>query len=492
MKIDVTKKLPDKMDTIVLLLGDKTKGSGAFEHLPAEYAENVDAFIEEGNFDFKYNTIKTLHHVCHKGGARIILCGLGDRHNLTVDRFRNLIASCIRAAIQIKSKEVFLFFPYAMPFSDTALGHVITEGCLLACYRFQKYQSDSPAPTPVAVHAVLDNKNTRHLNHGILEGRIYAEMTLLARDLVNEPANVMTPETLAEAAKQAALDYGFGIDIIMPDRIRRMKMDAFLAVGRGSASEPRLIIMRYRGNPEKKSGIGLVGKGLTFDSGGYCIKQPQGMLNMKNDMGGAAAVIGTMAAIARLNLKVNVVAIIAACENMISGSSYRPGDIIRSMAGKTIEVINTDAEGRLTLIDAVHYIIEREHASKVIDIATLTGAAMAALGPGISAVFTNDEEWMKKLREASEISGERIWQLPVHEEYREMLRSDVADLKNVGGPLAGAITAALFIREFVEGKPWIHIDIAGTAWRDKENGLYSIGATGVGVRLLISLFKLME
>ncbi len=491
MKIDVMKKLPEKMDTLILLIGDQPK-MRVFDHLPSQYAEIVEEFVKEGNFDCKYNTIKTMYHVCAKGKSKIILCGLGDRQELTADRFRNLIAHCIRNAVQIKSKDIYVFFPFAMPFTDMVLGHFVTEACLLASYSFKKYQSETQPCSLESVHLVLDNKNARHLNNGILEGRIYAEMTILARNMVNEPANVMNPETLAETAKKAALDYGFGIDIIMPDRIRRLKMDAFLAVGRGSANEPRLIIMRYKGNPEKKGTIGLVGKGLTFDTGGYCIKQPQGMLNMKNDMGGAAAVIGTMSAIARLRMKVNVVAIIAACENMISGSAYRPGDIIRSMAGKTIEVINTDAEGRLTLIDAIHYIIDREHATRVIDIATLTGAAMAALGPGVSAVLSNNDEWMKKLREASDISGERIWQLPAHEDYKEMLRSDVADLKNVGGPLAGAITAGLFIREFVDGKPWIHIDIAGTAMCDKESGLYSIGGTGVGVRLLTSLFKLME
>jgi leucyl aminopeptidase len=270
-------------------------------------------------------------------------------------------------------------------------------------------------------------------------------------------------------------------------------MDAFLAVGRGSKHDPRLIVMRYNGNPEGKGDlIGLIGKGLTYDSGGYCIKTPPGMVNMKNDMGGAASVIGTFAAIATLKLKVNVVGVIAACENMISGEAYRAGDILRSMSGKTIEVINTDAEGRLTLVDAIHYAIERERITKVLDIATLTGAAVAALGTAFSAVLTNDQAWFEQLKTASEFSGENIWQLPAHEEYKELIKSEIADLKNVGGPLAGAITAGLFIREFVDSKPWIHIDIACGALKDKENGIYSYGGTGVGVRLLTSLLKLME
>jgi leucyl aminopeptidase len=216
------------------------------------------------------------------------------------------------------------------------------------------------------------------------------------------------------------------------------------------------------------------------------------MVNMKNDMGGSAAVIGAMAAISTLKLKVNVVGIIAAAENMISGEAYRPGDIITSMAGKTIEVINTDAEGRLTLIDAIHYALEKEKADRVLDIATLTGAAVAALGKDFAAVLGNDDAWLQKLKEASDSSGELVWKMPLHEPYKELIKSEVADLKNVGGPLAGCITAALFIREFVQNKPWIHIDIAGTALTDKASGINSYGATGAGVRLLTSLLRSME
>jgi len=215
------------------------------------------------------------------------------------------------------------------------------------------------------------------------------------------------------------------------------------------------------------------------------------MVNMKNYMGGAAAVIGAFAAISTLKLKVNVVGIIAACENMISGDAYRPGDIIRSMAGKYIEVINTDAEGRLTLIDAVHYAIDREHATRVLDIATLTGAAAMALGPAYAMALSNDDDWMHQLNLAAENSGEKIWRFPLHEEYAEHLKSDIADLKNMGS-YAGAISAGLFIREFIDGKPWIHLDIAGCALREKESGIYSVGGTGYGVRLLTCLLKQME
>jgi leucyl aminopeptidase len=266
-----------------------------------------------------------------------------------------------------------------------------------------------------------------------------------------------------------------------------------LAVGRGSKTEPKLIIMRYNGNPEKKNQLtALIGKGLTFDTGGYSLKTSAGMLNMKCDMGGAAAVIGAFSAITTLKLKVNVVGIIAAAENMVSSTAYRPGDIITSMSGKTIEVVNTDAEGRLTLIDAVHYALEKEKADRILDIATLTGAAVAALGRDYSAVLSNDDAWVSKLEEASAFCGEKFWRMPLHEPYKDLIKSEVADLKNSGGPLAGCITAALFIREFVQDKPWIHIDIAGGAMRDKVKGIDSYGATGVGVRLITSLLHHME
>ncbi len=213
---------------------------------------------------------------------------------------------------------------------------------------------------------------------------------------------------------------------------------------------------------------------------------------MKDDMGGAAAVLGAMSAIASMKLKVNVIGIIAACENMISGDAYHAGDVITSMSGKTIEVVNTDAEGRLTLCDAIHYAIEKEHADRIIDIATLTGAAVSALGNRYAAVLTNNESWLEQLKNAAAFTGENIWQLPTCEEYKDLLKSEIADLKNSGGPFAGAITAGLFLKEFVQDKPWLHIDIAGTAFVDKETGIFPFGATGSGVRLLTTLLKYME
>ena len=492
MKIDLLKKIPEHMDTVILLLGENFD-LDSIKYLPPHVAELAKAWIADSSFKAEFAATQSTSAV-HKGRKyNLIICGAGDIAALTIDKMRRLFAAVVRASLKLKAETLYLFQAFPITIGDVAYGHVLAEAALLTEYKFSKYFSNEDKHEIDALHLVMNLKNTRYFNRGVLEGRIFAESTNFARDLVNEPANVIYPESLAETTKKAALKYGFDIDVFNADKVRRLKMDAFLAVGKGSDAEPRLIIMRYQGNPDvKNKTIGLIGKGLTYDSGGYCIKTPQGMVTMKSDMAGAAAVIGTMIAASSLKLKVNLVAIVAACENMVSGNAFHTGDLIRSMSGKTIEVVNTDAEGRLTLIDAIHYAISREKVNMVLDIATLTGAAVGALGNKISAVVTNDNAWLEKLKTASDYSGEKIWQLPAHEEYKELIKSQIADLKNVGGPMAGTITAALFIQEFVDKKPWIHIDIAGTANRDSEAGMYSVGATGVGVRLITQLLREME
>ncbi len=492
MKIDLLRKPVEHMDTVIIMHGEKGDFH-SIEYLPEHIKNAVGVIVKQDEFSFTYKSVKSFPMVHSRKRNNVILCGVGNPHDLDSEKLRNLFALCFRSALKLGAREVYLFPGFSNPVGEVNFGHILAETALLTAYKFDKYLSDSKEHSQEAVHLAINVKTTRHINRGILEGRIYAEATNFARDLVNEPANVIYPETLADAAKKAALQYGFSIEVFGQDKIRRLKMDAFLAVGKGSKQEPRLILMQWHGNPEPKAKtIGLVGKGLTYDSGGYCIKTPQGMVNMKNDMGGAAAVIGTFAAIATLKLKVNVVGVIAACENMISGEAYHTGDIIRSMSGKTIEVINTDAEGRLTLVDAIHYAISRSHVSCVIDIATLTGAAVGALGNQIMAVLSNNEPLLEKLQLASDFTGERFWQLPAHDPYLELIKSEIADLKNSGGPMAGAITAGLFIREFVDDKPWLHLDIAGMALKDREVGINAYGATGVGVRLLTQLLREME
>ena len=290
---------------------------------------------------------------------------------------------------------------------------------------------------------------------------------------------------ITEEARQVGKQSGFVVEVLEEPQIEALGMKAFLEVGRASQNRPRLIVMRYYGDEgDGEKVLGLVGKGLTYDSGGLSIKSKDSMPTMKYDMAGAAAVIGAMSAIAKLNLKINVVAVVAACENLVSGTGYRPGDVVETMAGKSVFVGSTDAEGRLTLADAVHYIVEKEKVSSVVDIATLTGAAIVALGHTTTGVITNDPVLFQKLTKASELSGERVWQLPSFEEYKELNKSPIADLKNTAGRGAGTITAGLFIGEFVQNKPWLHLDIAGTAFTDKDRDYEVEGGTGVGVRLL--------
>lgn len=332
----------------------------------------------------------------------------------------------------------------------------------------------------------------RKLTEIAAEAQNVAESTLMARDLVNHPSMYMTPEKLAEEAKTLAEEIGIEAEILNKAQAEELGMGSFLAVARGAAAEPKVIVLRYHGGPEGEAPVALVGKGVMFDSGGYSLKSK--MATMHDDMGGAAAVIGAIRAIAKQKLPINVVAVVAACENMVSGDAYVPGDILFSMNGKTIEMLNADAEGRLTLVDAITYAIRKEGAGKIIDIATLTGAAKGAVGGRSAAVVVDDEELFEEIQAASEVSCEKIWRLPADKELFDVLKSEVADIKNsnpgntMGG---GTIVAALFIQEFTEGLPWCHVDMAPVNWLPEGNSYCIHGASGYGVSLLYEMVKVM-
>ena len=322
----------------------------------------------------------------------------------------------------------------------------------------------------------VDKVKVNAINHRI-------KSVAFAKNLVNEPANVMTPTQLAAEAESFSLNHNIDVTIMSEAKIQSLKMDAFLSVAQGSDEKPKLIVMRYMNNPDSKEIIGLVGKGVTYDSGGLAIKPATGMVTMHADMGGSAAVIGAINLLAVQEAKVNVVAVVAACENMISGHAYRNGDIINSMSGKKIEVINTDAEGRLTLADAIWYAHEIENVTRIVDIATLTGAVYAALGDKITGVVSDDETFYKHLESASEAIGDKIWRLPIDEELAKCNESKRADIKNASTCGAGTTTAGLFLRSFAKKLPWTHLDIAATAYKS-ESDFDPEGASGVGVELL--------
>jgi len=324
------------------------------------------------------------------------------------------------------------------------------------------------------------------LEQGYHKGRILAEATNLARDMVNEPANYMTPNQMAETAKRLAETCGLELSVFEREQMQELGMGALLGVTQGSRQPPKFIVLRYRGGDSTEIDVALVGKGITFDSGGISIKPAEKMGEMKGDMAGGAAVMAAISAIAQLKPKINVMAIIPAAENLPGDNALKPGDILTAMSGKTIEIISTDAEGRLILADALGY-ANKLGAKLMVDVATLTGACRVALGDVCSGAFSNNQELMDKVIAAGAEAGELIWQMPMYEQYKEQNKSDVADIKNIGGRYAGAITAAQFLAEFVGDTPWVHLDIAGTSMTDKEKRYLVKGATGVPVRTLVNL-----
>ncbi len=362
----------------------------------------------------------------------------------------------------------------------------IVEGFLQSTYRNEKYLSAKTTQHLKHVHFVHAPHDAEKI---IVEVQHFMDGVFFARDLINEPAMELYPETLAQRTKEILSPLGIAVDIKDKQAIEALQMKAFLSVARGSAKEPKLIVMRYHGNPHSDDWTGLVGKGLTFDSGGYSLKPSNSMTTMHTDMGGAGTVIGTMLAIAKAELPVNVVGVVAACENLISGDAYKPGDIIGSMAGKTIEIDNTDAEGRVTLADSLYYTATELHVNRIIDLATLTGAVLVALGDVATGAVTNDEAMLAEIQSAAAQADEPIWQLPTFPAYKKLITSKVADLKNTGGRMAGTITAGLFLEEFVAGKPWVHLDIAGTSYLDRGRDYLPQGATGFGVKTLFHYLK---
>ncbi|WP_418954020.1 leucyl aminopeptidase [Thermus antranikianii] len=354
----------------------------------------------------------------------------------------------------------------------------LAEGILLGAYRFDRYKA-SKEEKPVTIQ--LSGANPEEVERA----KKVAEGVYWARDLVNEPPNVLTPEALAEAALSLKA-FGVEVEVLDEGAIQALGMGAFLAVAQGSENPPRFIALRYA--PEgARERLDLVGKGLTFDSGGYSLKPTEGMATMKGDMAGGAAVLGAMKSAALLGLPVEIRGYIAACENLISGRAYRLGDVLKTLSGKTVEVMNTDAEGRLTLADALAY-AERQGAKRILELSTLTGSAVVALGEEVAALFATEETWGKQVEEAAKKAGEKVWPLPLEKAYREKLKSPVADLKNVGDRNGGAITAALFLAEFVT-VPLVHLDIAGPAFAKKAHALGPEGGTGFGVRTILNVVQ---
>ncbi|MFC5528631.1 leucyl aminopeptidase [Cohnella yongneupensis] len=389
--------------------------------------------------------------------------------------------------LRVRSADIVV--PAGQPASSAA---AFMEGLLLGLYRRDSLAAGGREQAVLTRLTFLleEGADADAWQEGLQLGYRTANAVCYARELTNVPSNRLTPELLAREARSLADRYGFDCKIYDERTAAAEGMGGLLAVGMGSANPPRMIVLNYRGNPGSDQTLGLIGKGITFDTGGISLKKPEGMEEMISDMGGSAAVLGAMRAIGELKPRANVVMVVPAAENMPSGSAFKPGDVLTTYSGQTVEVLNTDAEGRIVLADGLTTAI-RHGATKLIDVATLTGAVMHALGDLTTGAFTNEQSFMANVIHASSHAGEYVWQLPMHPEYDRLLKSDVADVKNHGGAWAGAIAGALFVRHFSEGKPWIHLDIGGTAWMWSDRGFESKGGTGVIVRTLVEYVRMI-
>jgi len=438
-----------------------------------------------GEWKAKMGQISVLYRPDQLSAGRLILLGAGERRNYDAQSVRSLL---MRAVGQVKGYNLKRVAVYCRGHADTALSlQAAVEGAVIATYDGDDYKTTDRSPNLIEeiLFVAGQDEETAKLEEVIKKGEILGEATKLARRLVNEPGNRVSPSSLAQTATELADKYNLEIEVLGEPEMEKKEMGAVLAVARGSDEPARFIVLRHRGAPESDAKpIVLVGKGVTFDSGGLSLKSPQSMEQMKSDKAGACVVLGAMQAIAQLQIKKNIVGLIPAVENMPSGRAQRPGDVVRSMSGKTIEVLNTDAEGRLILADALCYgrQLEPEY---MVDVATLTGACAIALGSLRAGLFSNNDEICQKLLQASERSGEKFWRLPLDDEYRKEIESPIADVKNVGGRWGGAITAAKFLEEFVEDVPWCHLDIAGVDLAKGNQGLK--GPTGFGVRTLVEM-----
>ena len=443
---------------------------------------------KSNEFTGKLNSTKTLHTLGRMPAERIVFVGLGPDAELTPERIRQGTGSAVQAikGSGISRCSVIPAEPKSGKYAIAAM----IEGIMLANYHFALYKSEKSESISLQEVDVFVTaaKGVAAAEQVIAETKTICEAVYFARDLVSQPGNVATPGYLAEKALEMSGKCNLKCRILEWEELVREGMEALLAVGKGSRQLPKMILLEYWGESKNKRPVTLVGKGITFDSGGISLKPREGMELMKTDMAGGAAVMATMMAAANLKLPVNLVAVIPTAENMPDGAAYKPGDVIKSMSGQTIEITNTDAEGRMILCDALHFAL-RYKPAVVVDVATLTGACVVALGHVASGLMGNDPALLKQLSGAGEVTGERLWELPTWDEYNELFKSDIADLKNAGGPHAGTIYAACFLKKFVGSARWAHLDIAGTAWEEKGRAYLPKGATGVGVRLLVEFLK---
>ncbi len=488
VRIKVRKAAPGEVSAGLLAVGIH-KGEAAAEDVRAV----AEPALSGGDFSGKRGETALLYAGGALAAPRLLLVGLGGRSSFTQGELRKTAATVARRARSLGLQEAAFTLPGVEGAGIEVSARAAAEGAILGLYRFTRYKTDARAESAEEeggsnreledFELILDGAaDEGAASRGVDVGVKVGEATLLARDLANEPSNTATPEYLAEKAREIAGKYGMEVAVLDRANIEEEGLVGLATVGRSATNEPRFIVLEHRKGGDANPVV-LVGKAVTFDSGGISIKPSSGMEDMKFDMSGGAAVLGAMEAVGALDLGLNVVALVPATENLPGGNAFKPGDVLKLHSGKTVEILSTDAEGRLILADALSYARRYEPAA-VVDCATLTGACHVALGDHASGLMGNDEDLIAEVQAAGETTGERAWPLPLFDEYTEQIRGDVADIKNSGGRYGGALTAGAFLKEFAD-YPWAHLDIAGTAYGKKGNAYTPKGATGVPARLLV-------
>ena len=501
MDIRVTKQTEGNIacDALVVGAAYEKAGQKAKSVVLSESARAVDQLLgglinemcTDGEFKGNLNELVTIHTMGKLATRRVVLVGLGAQETISPQTLRRASATAARHLQHTGAHQIALALHgqgSGMDAEQTAQAQI--EGALLGLYTFKKYQHSDMNVNGRGVTMITllpGAADEKAVYTAIGRATAMAEATNFARDLVNEPPNVLTPTELANRARAMAQQFGLECEILDRPQMQELGMGGLLAVSQGSAEPAKFIILRYRGAPNSTDkGMALVGKGITFDTGGISLKPAERMQEMKGDMAGAAAVIAAMQVIGALKPAINVTALVSSAENMPGGTAYRPGDIVRIMNGKTIEIVNTDAEGRLVLADALSYAV-REGLSPIIDVATLTGGIVVALGSVMSGLFCNNQQLCDEIIAAGQAVGEKFWPMPLDDEYAEQIKSDIADIKQTGGRPASSVTAAKFLEHFVDDTPWAHLDIAGNDLSDTRRPYQEKGATGVAVRTLAEL-----
>jgi leucyl aminopeptidase len=477
-------------DAAVILVFENEKPGNVAKRVDKALGGMITRLIKKGDFTPKTGTVQLLYPEGRFPASRLLLAGLGKRSEFNINRLRQA-AGKAASSLRNAGAQGITIVTDGTGVDAEEIGQALSEGSVLGLYRFLKYKTNEENDRKKDLRTITlltgSTGAVKDMQKGVKIGEAIAESTVFVRDMVSSPPADMTPVIIANKAREIARQFRLKLKVLEKDQLQELGMGALLGVASGSAQPPKFVIIEYR-EGGKKPFIALVGKTITFDSGGISIKPAENMDKMKDDMSGGAAVLGAIRNAAALKLPLNIVGLLPVTENMPGGSAYKPGDVLRTLSGLTIEIINTDAEGRLILADALTYACKYKPAV-IVDIATLTGACSIALGTEAIGMLGTDDRFKQKMRAAGDKTGERVWELPLWEEYYEQIKSDIADMKNTGGRAGGVITAAAILSRFVQKYCWVHLDIAAMAWTDKERPYTPKGATGIGVRLLTQFLR---